>query len=61
MIHSDEIPDGNGNPYNTPFSKQCIILKKEDNKVFFDALKEWGIQDGSVIKGTIFDTDRRDR
>ena len=57
LIHSDEINDGTGNTYNTPYSKQCFILPKSDHKEFFDKMNEWGVEDGDVIKTLIIDVD----
>ena len=61
MVHSNERPDGTGKTYDIPYSKQCIIMTKEDNEDFFETLKEWGVKDNEGIKGTVYDIDRRDR
>ena len=57
--HSDEIPDGSGKSWKTAYSKQCFVFKKEDNKVFYDTLRDWGVPSGSSLKGTVFDVERR--
>ncbi len=55
LIHSAEKPDGSGNEYNVPYSQQCFIFSKEDNKRFFDTLKNAGVKQGDVIKGQLYD------
>ena len=60
LIHSNVDPELKIE-YKTINSKQCFILKKEQNEAFFKTLKDWGVEDDSIVKGTVFDTDRRDR
>ena len=59
LVHSDAKPDNPEESYEVSYSKQCFILQKEDNDLFFETLKEWGIEDNSIIKGTVFDVERR--
>ena len=47
--------------YNTPYSKQCFIMSKENNAIFFRTLQDWGVGDNTTIKGTVYETDRRDK
>ncbi len=54
LQHSNTDPTTNVD-YNTPRSKQCIIMPGEDNQLFFDVLQDWGVQDGQSIKTTIID------
>lgn len=54
LQHSNTNPTTNVD-YNTPRSKQCIIMPGEDNQKFFDVLQDWGVQDGQSIKTTIID------
>ena len=54
LQHSNINPK-TGDDYNTPYSKQCIILPGQDNELFFDVLQDWGVQDGVSIKTTIID------
>ena len=61
LIHSDEKKDGSGESYNTPYSKQCFIMSKENNAIFFGTLQDWGVGDNTTIKGTVYETDRRDK
>ncbi len=61
LVHSDEIPNGKGESYKTPYSKQCFILSKEDNAEFFQTLKDWDVKDNELIRGIVFDTERMDK
>ncbi len=55
LQHSNTNPTTNKD-YNTPYSKQCIILPGADNERFFAVLEDWGIQDGQSIKTIIIDS-----
>ena len=52
LEHSNGKPDGSGD-YNTPYSKQCFIMPSEDNKRFFQTLKDWGVKNGETVKGKL--------
>ncbi|MBC6712399.1 hypothetical protein [Treponema sp. Marseille-Q3903] len=54
LQHSNTNPNTNED-YNNPYSKQCVILPGQDNTLFFEVLKDWGVQDGESIKTTIID------
>jgi len=53
LLHSNR-GRGKTYDYNTPYSKQCIILPYEDNKKFFGVLSVWGVKDGGIVQGYIF-------
>ena len=52
LQHSNGNPEGTGD-YNNPYSKQCFIMPSANNKIFFDTLEKWNVQDGDVIEGVL--------
>lgn len=56
LVHSNR-GQNNQNDYKNPYSKQCIIMSYENNKLFFDTLKNWNVKNNDKITAKIFDVE----